>query len=122
MTHYPTQRGTYLLPLLIVAGGMFPPLTDCWDAYYVPKWYATTIGIIICGFTYQRKAIREVSATEWLSCIANAAAVGILFQAGYALIDQQFHFSLSSGGITGTFDVPAGLALTVCLLLPFILW
>ena len=122
MTHYPTQRGTYLLPLLMVAGGMFPPLTNCWDAYYVPKWYATTIVLIIGGIIWQWKAIREVSATEWLSCIADAAAIGILFQAGYALIDHQIHLFSTSGGITGTFDVPGGLALTVCLLLPFILW
>lgn len=122
MTHYPTQRGTYLLPLLIVTGVMFPPLTDCWDAYFVPKWYTTTIALIICGIVWQWKTIRKISATERFSCMAIAAAIGILFQAGYTLIDQQIHFSLSSGGITGTFDVPAGLALTVCLLLPFILW
>ena len=122
MTHYHTINKAYLLPLLIVAGGMFPPLTGCWDDSLIPKWYATTIALVVCGVICQWKAIREVSATEWLSCIADAAAIGILFQAGYTLIDQQIHFSHPSGGITGTFDVPAGLALTVCLLLPFILW
>ena len=122
MTHYHTINKAYLLPLLIVAGGMFPPLTGCWDDSLIPKWYVTTIALIIGGIIWQWKAIRETSATEWRSCMANAAAVGILFQAGYALIDQQIHFSHPSGGITGTFDVPAGLALTICLLLPFILW
>lgn len=122
MTHYHTINKAYLLPLLIVAGGMFPPLTGCWDDSLIPKWYATTIALVVCGVICQWKAIREVSATEWLSCIADATAIGILFQAGYTLIDQQIHFSHPSGGITGTFDVPAGLALMVCLLLPFILW
>lgn len=121
-SHITRNRSPYLLPLLIVAGGMFPPLADCWDEFLIPKWYATTIAITICGIAYQWKNIREASATEWLSCMANAAAIGILFQAGYALIDQQVYFSFSSGGITGTFDVPAGLALTVCQLLTFILW
>lgn len=122
MTLSPTRNTLCILPLLIVAGCMFPPLTSCWDAYFVPKWYAATIGIIICGFIHQRKAIREVSASEWLSCLPRVAVMGILFQAGYVLLDWARHATLPPIGATGSFDVPAGLALTVCLLLPFVIY
>lgn len=125
MTSYSTRkRGPFILLLPIVAGCMFPPLTNCWDTFFVPKWYATMVTVIISGIVYLicHKSIREATLSEWITTMTDAAIVGILFQAGYALIDQQIHFSHPSGGITGTFDVPAGLALTVCLLLPFILW
>ena len=118
------NRAPFILLLLMVAGWMFPPLTDCWDEFYIPKWYATLVAVIIGGMVYLicRKSIREASLTEWIASMADAATVGILFQVGYALMKGQLLHPLSSNGITGTFDVPAGLALTVCLLLPFILW
>ena len=122
MTLSPTRNTLCILPLLIVAGDMFPLLTGCWDANIVPKWYAATIGIIICGFIHQSKAIREVSASEWLSCLPTAASVGILFQAGYVLLEWIKHHSFPPIGAMGTFDVPAGLALAVCLLLPFVVY
>lgn len=118
------NRAPFILLLLIVAGWMVPPLTSCWDEFYIPKWYVTMAAAIIGGMVYQvcRKSIREASLTEWIASMADAATVGILFQVGYALMKGQLLHPLSSNGITGTFDVPAGLALTVCLLLPFILW
>lgn len=122
MTHFQTRNSLYILPLLIVTGCMFPPLTGCWDAYFIPKWYAVTIGVIACGFIYQRKAIREASVSEWLSCLPVVATMSILFQAGYVLFDWTRHATLPTIGATGTFDVPVGLALTICLLLPFVIY
>lgn len=118
------NRAPFILLLLMVAGWMVPPLTGSWDEFYIPKWYATMVAVIIGGMVYLicRKSIREVTLTEWIASMADAATVGILFQVGYALVKGQLFHPLSSNGVTGTFDVPGGLALTVCLLLPFILW
>lgn len=108
-----------ILPLLLIAGCMCPPLAVCWDDSIVPKWYATAMTAIFCGIVCQRKDIRKKRISEWLSGMAVAASAGILFQAGYILLDRGMYFTQPAAGVTGTFDVPAGLALTICLLIPF---
>ena len=122
--HCSRKRGPFILLLLPVVECMFSPLTSCWDEFLIPKWYATMATVIIGGIIYLvcRKSIREVTLSEWIASMADAATVGILYQGGYALVKGQLLHPLSSNGVTGTFDLPAGLALTVCLLLPFIFW
>lgn len=106
------ERGTYILLQLIFIGCMFPPLPKCWDAYLIPKWYAGMASILVCSVIFSKKTIWNTAISEWISNLAKAAAIGIGLQTGYMLLSISH---LTSRGFAGTFDAPAGLAVTICL-------
>ena len=121
MIHWLKTNTTKILPSIIILGCTIPPISICWDAYIIPKWYGGITAIVICILFYQIKAIRVVKPTEWLLGMHIAAMVGIFFQAFYITIGYTEVWANQESFIIGTFDTPAGLALTICLLLPFVL-
>mgnify|MGYP003304863608 CR=1 FL=1 len=120
MINWFKRNTTNILLSVIILGCTIPPISICWDAYIIPKWYGGITAIVICILFYQIKAIREVKPTEWLFGMHIAAMVRIFFQAFYITIGYTEVWTNQEPFIVGTFDAPAGLALTICLLLPFV--
>ena len=109
--------------IIILLGCTFPPLPICWDVHVIPKWYGAMIAIIFCLLYVMkhRQTIWNITTSEWLAILYASSSTCIHFQALYALYDYFFCANNSLTGSVGTYDTPGGMALTVCLLLPFIL-
>ncbi|MDD3038301.1 O-antigen ligase family protein [Bacteroides sp.] len=91
------------------------------DPYIVPKWLFAILIILGMGIYFSVATLLGKSVTMNTSLVGKSMAIICCFQALYGLLQ---YFSLlpsnSVYGITGSFDNPAGFAITLSAGLPFI--
>ena len=107
----------YLAYILLFFACCLPAVDGFSDELVVPKWYATLfVGIVIASVHCWGLIGRVTkSARPFFAAIL---IVGVA-ECMYAIITETLYGSGLGVGARGTFDNPAGLALTACVCMPF---
>ena len=112
-----TDAWFHILYLLLFFACCLPAIDGFSDSLIIPKWYATAFvaSIIVISHCFLGNVInRNTTATV----IFTMLMVGFS-ECVFVLINEVLCSGIKPSVITGTFDNPAGLALYVCLCLPF---
>ena len=112
-----TDAWFHLLYLLLFFACCLPATDGFSDSLIVPKWYATAFVALIT-------VISHCFIGNVVSRNATAVVIFTMLMVGFSecvfvLINEVLCSGIKPSVITGTFDNPAGLALYVCLCLPF---
>lgn len=107
----------HILYLLLFFACCLPAIDGFSDNLIVPKWYATAfvVSIIVISHCFLGNALNRNTTS---TAIFTMLIVGFS-ECVFVLINEVLCSGIKPSVITGTFDNPAGLALYVCLCLPF---
>lgn len=106
-----------ILYVLLFAACCLPAAKGFADELVGPKWYATAFVSVIIVVTHCCVGWGEVNKSNKPIVVA-LLLVGMA-ECLYVLVDEVLLSNICLVGATGTFDNPAGLALFVCLCVPF---
>lgn len=121
MTPFQKTCGLFFgLYLSLCAACFFPKSTGFSEEWLLPKWYLTIMvsTIIVMTEAVLRTKLSPVRIPR-VFLFSIALSVTTFLESLYALITFFFQDKTEETGISGTFDNPAGLALSLCLSLPF---
>lgn len=104
---------------LACASCYLPPVSLFTDRLLLPKWYlcALAISLAVVGYSLMRLSHRKVAIGRLFPIVKNMYLMVTMAECLYVLGDM-FVYGLPSIGASGTFDNPAGLALSVCVAIP----
>ena len=104
---------------LACASCYLPPVPLFTDRLLLPKWYlcALAISLVVVGYSLMRLSHRKVAIGRLFPIVKNMYLMVTMAECLYVLGDM-FVYGLPSMGASGTFDNPAGLALSVCVAIP----
>ena len=108
---------THILYILLFFACCLPAVDGFSDELVVPKWYATLfVGIVIASV--HRWGLIGRATRSARPFFAAILIVGVA-ECMYAIMTETLYGSGLGVGARGTFDNPAGLALTACVCMPF---
>ena len=112
-----TDAWFHLLYLLLFFACCLPAIDGFSDSLIIPKWYATAFvaSIIVISHCFLGNVLNRNTTS---TVISTMLIVGFS-ECVFVLINEVLCPGIKPLVITGTFDNPAGLALYVCLCLPF---
>lgn len=112
----------YILFFLICAVSVFAYSNSMTDTYIVPKWCYTTSVFILCVIVISMKSLYNKAFNTNIFILSCIIIVVCTFQALYGIIQwlQLVRFD-DNYGIAGSYDNPAGFAVSICISFPFIL-
>lgn len=113
-------RIVFLFISLAVFACYIPPIKIFTDAWILPKWYGAVMAMLFAAFTLciRRNKVSELDTEKCIYRCSNVLIVLTSLECIYVLCCCML-MGVPNAGCSGTYDNPAGLAVSLCISLPF---